>query len=398
LRNSKIVIILGSVVMVIAMAGLGLKLFLGRPLPPIAIPPAPAMPADNGFDDCLRAVSLLKDADRADKLSADDRREARALLQSNREAMEIVRQALGKAYMTPRPNSWDEEWPYLREFRRCAGLFRLDGQLKASRGDYRGAAESFLDARRFGAMVPTGGWLVHWTLGAGMSEYGYAGLEEIVGKMDKATCLYVLSELRKADMREPMFGQVLQGEEVLGLMFLQAQRQGKVNGADGKPMQPLPPMIDRLMSRGGTSIEQYQSYMRRYRAESSKPFYLRKPPADPEGAFSLILAPPAGILTRKSIFATQGQILKLMIALRLDYLEDGKYPASIADVQPSSLVFMDEFTGDPLKYKVTSDGYLLYSVGPDGKDDGGAPLRNGRNSCLGDITAGKLFPPKPADE
>jgi hypothetical protein len=35
---------------------------------------------------------------------------------------------------------------------------------------------------------------------------------------------------------------------------------------------------------------------------------------------------------------------------------------------------LDPFTGQPLKLKPTAYGVVVYSVGPDGVDDGGQPL------------------------
>jgi hypothetical protein len=52
---------------------------------------------------------------------------------------------------------------------------------------------------------------------------------------------------------------------------------------------------------------------------------------------------------------------------------NGRYPNTLDALAPKYLpqVPKDLFTGGALVYKPTADGYLLYSVGPDGKDDGG---------------------------
>jgi hypothetical protein len=50
----------------------------------------------------------------------------------------------------------------------------------------------------------------------------------------------------------------------------------------------------------------------------------------------------------------------------------------------------DPFTGGPLRYRKTTSGFVVYSVGPDKVDDGGQPLPYGRNlsASRGDICAG----------
>jgi hypothetical protein len=45
--------------------------------------------------------------------------------------------------------------------------------------------------------------------------------------------------------------------------------------------------------------------------------------------------------------------------------EHGQLPNSL----PSA--FSDPFDGQPLRYKKLAKGYVVYSVGEDGKDDGG---------------------------
>ena len=52
-------------------------------------------------------------------------------------------------------------------------------------------------------------------------------------------------------------------------------------------------------------------------------------------------------------------------------------PASLNDLVPQYLdaIPQDPLSGQPLRYRVAEDAYVVYSVGPDGKDDGGTMLR-----------------------
>ncbi len=54
--------------------------------------------------------------------------------------------------------------------------------------------------------------------------------------------------------------------------------------------------------------------------------------------------------------------------------ETGHWPAGLDDLAPGMLpeVPLDPFDGWPLRYKRLPDGVLVYSIGPDGQDDGGA--------------------------
>jgi hypothetical protein len=64
---------------------------------------------------------------------------------------------------------------------------------------------------------------------------------------------------------------------------------------------------------------------------------------------------------------------QIALALTVYKAEQGKYPAQLADLAPNYLkqVPDDLFSGKPLIYKPSKKGYLLYSVGKNGNDDGG---------------------------
>ncbi len=65
--------------------------------------------------------------------------------------------------------------------------------------------------------------------------------------------------------------------------------------------------------------------------------------------------------------------LEVAVALAGYQRDRGKYPASVDQLVPKYLehVRRDSFSGRPLTYRKTTSGYVLYSVGPNGKDDQG---------------------------
>jgi len=66
----------------------------------------------------------------------------------------------------------------------------------------------------------------------------------------------------------------------------------------------------------------------------------------------------------------QNRLLIAALELRAQKLESGSYPTQFNAP-------LDPFSPDakPLVYKKTAMGYLLYSVGPDGKDDGAGEIQ-----------------------
>ena len=73
---------------------------------------------------------------------------------------------------------------------------------------------------------------------------------------------------------------------------------------------------------------------------------------------------------------TRAELLLTRVALGLAAYkaERRTYPARLDELAPAYLpdVPTDPFTDAPFVYARTADGYRLYSVGPNMKDDGGA--------------------------
>ena len=68
------------------------------------------------------------------------------------------------------------------------------------------------------------------------------------------------------------------------------------------------------------------------------------------------------------------QVTVLAMALAAYKAEHGNYPEPLAALSPKYVkqVPQDMFTGKPLKYEKNGNGYLLYGIGPNRKDEGGS--------------------------
>jgi hypothetical protein len=72
---------------------------------------------------------------------------------------------------------------------------------------------------------------------------------------------------------------------------------------------------------------------------------------------------------------------------------DNRYPATLAEITsgPSAAASVDPFDGQPLRYRKKGSGYLLYSIGPDLKDDGGERKVSKNGDIVFEVvTPGKL--------
>lgn len=83
-----------------------------------------------------------------------------------------------------------------------------------------------------------------------------------------------------------------------------------------------------------------------------------------------------GVLGRAMALEAASEIIITAIALKRYQLRHGEYPASLDALVPEFLLSipLDPVDGKPLRYHPNTDGtYLLYSIGTNGKDDGGNP-------------------------
>ncbi len=69
------------------------------------------------------------------------------------------------------------------------------------------------------------------------------------------------------------------------------------------------------------------------------------------------------------------ELFMLEFALRAYRLEHGNYPATLNKLVPGYLqsIPLDPYSaGEPLHYQQIGQGYILYTNGPNGKDDHGS--------------------------
>ena len=105
--------------------------------------------------------------------------------------------------------------------------------------------------------------------------------------------------------------------------------------------------------------------------------------AGPDGFLSRLIAPATDAVLRSQCMAVaRHRAAEVLLAATRERLASGTHPASIDALVPARLpsVPRDPFTTDaPLHLKATPEELLIWSVGPDGEDDGG-PRQEGVES------------------
>ena len=70
------------------------------------------------------------------------------------------------------------------------------------------------------------------------------------------------------------------------------------------------------------------------------------------------------------------RLARIVLEVERYRLDHGDWPANLSALVPALLpaVPADPCDGQPLRYRRLGDGVAVYSIGPDGSDNGGAPL------------------------
>lgn len=108
--------------------------------------------------------------------------------------------------------------------------------------------------------------------------------------------------------------------------------------------------------------------------------------------FVQMLLPALGKLTSREAGAlAQLRLAQTAVALEIFRATAHHYPDALSELAPKPLaaVPQDPFDGQQLRYRKAGEGYVIYSVGPDLRDDGGA-----RKAGSDDIIFGVVRAPK----
>jgi hypothetical protein len=296
----------------------------------------PTVPAENGYDDFVRAGELLL-GDRAD-IRALSGGQLRDYLVKHQESLMLARAGMKRPCSVPwREDALDPK--SLDGPRQLARLFVAEGRWYAAEGHLADAIQSDLDGIRIGQAIPMGGLLMDHLVGGAYELSGLDALHLLVGRLGDGDCARLANSLT-------------------ALLSVNRESFDEIAWREQRHNDLTRPWTERLI-------------------------YLQVAPQ---------LA--AGRAVERQNFEDQtnsiicrGRLLLAHIALRRYRLANHAYPTSLDELvlQYLDAVPVDPFSGKNLIYRRLEEGYQLYSIGPDGKDDGGTPISGTAIGALGDL-------------
>ena len=277
--------------------------------------------------------------------------------------------------------------------RDVARLLALRCSVQTEAGDFAGALRSGLLCIALGLKLQEDGGAVAALTGYAVEGIGLEAMERLAPKWDTATLKSAARGLDAVEMRRPPFSVVLasENESWANLWHQVFQMEAlAINGYD-KATQ------DRLLAALREASEQDDAlFLHGFPLTRGLDFELDDNEPAPDGKLPIVdanfdaqawaesLQESARSFKHTTLFLcarVQAKIALLQVALaaRAYQIEKKTPPASLQVLVPEYLPSLpdDPFeVGAPLQFKNDGAGLRIYSIGPDGMDDGGQPIQN----------------------
>ena len=320
-RNPRLLLLAFALVAVAVLVAL-LALTIGR------LPVRPPLPNPNGYDDFVKAgEAVLGNVGDFPTLDQDS---LAALVSTNAEPLLLLRLGLTRKCVMPLDSALTNASGMMNQLARMKRLVQLlaaEGRVREMENQPAAAARSYIDAIRFGNEMSRSGFIITRLVGIACETIGYTPLAKLASKLTPDEARAVLTALDKLDTGRVTWAEVQQGER----RFMRYQIRKQVN--------PIMWVMGWWQSRQAVQKSE----------------------------------------TKHKAVVARERLLAVELALRCYQSEQGHPPARLDDLVTNYLshVPQDPFSGQPLSYRAQGTNWLLYSVGPDGVDDGGKPVGRG---------------------
>ncbi|MGD0770497.1 MAG: hypothetical protein ABSB42_20115 [Tepidisphaeraceae bacterium] len=289
--------------------------------------------------------------------------------------------------------------PGLNEERNAANVLNLHAREEIAHGHASLAIDDAAAILRMSRQVGQRPLLMSALVGISIDALGNWTLEEALPAVKNPNELSGL-RLEEPESLGRMFQQALRGEERYGLTLYGNMPASQVEIVNGKAVWV---QDTRLLSSGAGLVgaffrvffldpDAYIKLLENFQNVSVQPYFkVRDQLPDVHnvksgsGLFTSILAPSLSrafdTLARVEAGDACAQTAVAMTRFRLDH---GMFPSHLDDLVPNYLdaVPIDPFDGQPLRLAIKNGQWIIYSVGPDGVDDGGVEMVNGKGDVI----------------
>jgi hypothetical protein len=363
-------------------------------------PAGPPMPSPNGYTQAVARLAQLR-IPRADgplsRWPEGPPDQLRRVLLPAQPVLDQVRATFQQEWRAPLVTSFfGPPFPDTARFREGALFFVAGSILARSEGDLGKAMQCRLDAMELGSKVSRGGGFSYHFLAAGLvcHNAGFAGAERLAPVLPATAIPSALERVRRIRRSWPRFAEMLEGERVTILASLtelfQDDRQPTPISTLRYLWEQVGPEVGEDRSKVGealrfwltpkrAALRNLDGYFRQAVIRSQQPVGRRPALLLPTDAVSRnFVSEDTFGRTEAHWWGVQAELalLEVALAIRMHRLEQGRYPTRISEVGRQWLpsVPRDPW-GQPIRYRLKRGQPVIYSLGPDGRDEGGQPVR-----------------------
>lgn len=314
-----------------------------------------------------------------------------SMLAGNQKTLELLHQGLAIPdcrYPANFARGDDMESIDFAAFRRTARLLVMGALLHAEQNDPNAAVQMLLSSYGVARTLVKLPIIISELVAQAQSALTTEGLEQVVNRTTLTDAHLVQIDAALYESYDPdSMVRALAAERCFGLHMADEPSNygpGNLSVAVAGILRVLG-VVDlsliRHLDRMAEAIEiaQREPWKRKQAIETAEARY------NTSGIWSILnwLTPPSA---RLIVINLQGmarmQVARTALAVERYRLATGQLPEDLSELVPSHLeeIPLDPFDGRPLRYKKRDGGYVVYSVGPDGTDDGGTerqPKRQG---------------------
>ncbi len=366
-------------------------------------PPAVEMPDPNAFDLYELAWALRRELDeqagdgdnrgfgRADELTAD---ELSALCGRYEPVFRLLEEAIAGEAQFPPFEDPAQQMPWFAQIREGARMFTARALLRRGEGRPLEAALDAIACMHLGADASTQGTLIAGLVAIACQAIGQRQLDAAIPELDAAGARAATNALRRAMAERGTFADALRGEETVARL-LSKQYLPMFEGVGEAAEQQIDPELAQQMRAldPAATWEELGAFYGAWIEEAAKPWYARAEVATPENPLLATVAPPFDLASLKyAVIDARLNVAVAALAAQAWLGDHGSLPTSLDALVPDYLpeVPRDPFADAPLRSEFSEpvsrahpaagrepEGarvLTIYSLGPDGDDDGGADI------------------------
>ncbi len=282
---------------------------------------------------------------------------------------------------------WSQEFGWTGEMRHLARVLRTECKLRCNEGDWRGAVGSVADGLRLARDIRIGdGW-------GGMSDSITCeaiildGVVDVVGHLDGDNAKELLRKMERLDAERMQLAESIRVDKWQEIRRMRGFMNSKnwpdwfIGYAGGAPKGWFPAVRRKLhvYSIGKKRLVQnYVDYMDQFGKYASVRYGAGITPpvaADPftKSAVKYLSSYPYWLSE------TRRALLEVALAVQAYRADHGTYPPNLPSLMPT---YLKQIPEDPfaangtVRYRIDSNGFTIYSIGPDGIDDMGMKTRS----------------------